>query len=480
MRLKPLYTAVFVATFAYAANAYSVTINAPTVDSGSEVPTESGANSSDSESPWTRRFDDVTGLFGVKVDGRATNEAGMNEGGSFNTFQPWTDDQFEAVGAYANTQVGFGCEGMNLGGIIDGQMGQYAGMIEEFISQAPALAVMYLAYSQPVVKAVIDEMNIVGQFGLDMSNMTCSGVRNLADKSHEEKKQAIAEADCTANAGFKDPACSTGDGIQASLMSTMRAAKQTVSSRTSSLMGKVSGATGGFIKSKGSANGGTSGGSTSGGASNGGASDPSGNLVGKNCSDIDVDAGTTPMILGASELDCKDIKKYSRLIPSYVIEEGAEAVTPRQVSVEDMSKEITNEHMDLLKNIYESDWKTFTASESYKDLVNRADIVVSKQELLFMQELARKNPAAAVRAQRQMATLSMMKELEIIISKIEIGVESGISNQIDGEHLSDRAIDQYGASLRVLRLEYDLLQAKIKADQQRTATLNGLARAMGE
>jgi hypothetical protein len=479
---KTLICTALMATFM--AMHSGTTLALEVVDKGSNLPTERDAVEDSSDSPWSRRMEDVTGLFGVQVKGDAASVGGgLNSSTNFTTFQPWQENAFEAVGAYGESQVGFGCDGMNLGGIIDGQLAQYGGMVEEFISQAPALAIMYLAYSQPVVKAVIDEMNMVGQFGLDMSNLTCSGVRQLADKSHEEKMQAMAEADCTADAGYKDAKCIGGDGLQSSLSKQLRAGKQAMTSRASSLFGSMSSATGGFIKpTSPSAQGSTgSGGTGSGGGSGGGtgAGGTNSGLVGKGCSGVDVNAGTTPMILAASEMNCKDIKKYSKMLPSYVMTDTAQEVIPRSISVEDLSKEITNEHMELLGKVYEADSKTFTQTAAYKNLVNRAEIVISKQELLFMQEMARKSPAMAIQAQRQMATLSMMKELEIIISKIEIGVQSGMSNQIDQEFLSDRVVGQYASSINVMRREYDLLKAKIDADQQRSRALNDLLMRVG-
>ena len=468
------------------------------IDKSSAIPTEKDAVDDSAETPWSRRMEDVTGLFGVEVRGDAASAGGgINNVTNFSTFQPWQEDSFRAVGAYGNSQVSFGCDGMNLGGVIDGQLAQYGTMIEEFISQAPSLAIMYLAYSQPVVKAVIDEMNVVGQFGLDLSNMTCSGVRNLADKSYEEKMVAMAEADCTADAGYKDAKCISGDGVQNSLVKGMRDAKAAATSRAGSLLGGISSATGGFIPAKSSAassgsgtgtggsggSGGGAGGSGTGSGTGGtgtdGGNGSKGGLVGKNCSGIDADAGSTPLILGASEMNCKDIKKYSDLLPTYVIEEDAQEVVPRKISVETLSKEITDEHMALLSSIYQADPKTFTNSDAYKNLVNRADVVISRQELLAMQEMARKTPALAVRAQRQMATLSMMKELQIIISKLEIGVESGLSNQIDQQYISDRMVGQYGSALRVMRKEYELLQAKIAADQARSMALNNILNQTG-
>ena len=483
MKLSKISYAVMAAlSITFSAHSFAVEI----VDKGTSLPSERDTvDSNDADSPWSRRMEDVTGLFGVKLKGSATSTGGgLNASDGFNTFQPWQQSSFEAVGAYGSTHVGFGCDGMNLGSIIDGQLGQYAGMVEEFIAQAPTLAIMYLAYSQPAVKSVIDELNMVGQFGLDLSNMTCSGVRNLADRSHEEKMQAVAEADCTANAGFKDPKCMAGDGIQESLISVMSNAKNTVTARASSLMGTVSSATGGFIKPR-SATSGTGAGGTgtgTGGTGTGtGAPGTPTALPGKSCVDVDPADGTTPLILGASEMNCKDIKKYAKLLPTFIIQDdGSEEVKPRAVSIEKMSKQITEEHMGLMKAVYESDPNTFTTTPEYKNLVNRADIVISREELLFMKELALKSPGQAQLAIQQLSTLSMLKELEIIAAKVEAGVYSGLANQADQQYLSDRKVNQYGNSISLMRKEIDLVRAKIQADRERSMALQSIANSMGK
>nr|WP_012806000.1 hypothetical protein [Pseudomonas putida]ACU65284.1 hypothetical protein pQBR0197 [Pseudomonas putida] len=114
---------------------------------------DESANTDGSDSPWSRRMDDVTGLFGAKLSGSAVNKAGRGGSGSFDTFTPFQDKQQFIVGAYGATQVGVGCDGLNLGTVLDGQIGQYGDMVEQFIQNAPALAIMYLAYSQPTVKS---------------------------------------------------------------------------------------------------------------------------------------------------------------------------------------------------------------------------------------------------------------------------------------------------------------------------------------
>lgn len=188
-------------------------------------PIDGNGKSDSSDSPWSRRMDDVTGLFGAKLSGSAVNKAGRGGSASFDTFTPFQDKQQFIVGAYGATQVGVGCDGLNLGTVLDGQIGQYGDMVEQFIQNAPALAIMYLAYSQPTVKSVIDELNAVGQFGLDLSNLTCSGVRQRADKAYEENMQVMAEADCTVEEGYKSAKCMSGDGITSSLITRMKDTK---------------------------------------------------------------------------------------------------------------------------------------------------------------------------------------------------------------------------------------------------------------
>lgn len=445
-----------------------------------------GSGTETKDSPWDLRMSDVTGLFGTRINGSAVNNAKAGVNYSSDTFTPFQDNGSKIVGAYGATEVGVGCNGMNLGGVIDGQIGQYAGMIEQFIQQAPSLTIMYLAYSQPTVKSVIDQLNTVGQFGLDLSNLTCSGVRQKADLAYEQKKQELAEADCTAEAGYKSTECMTGEGITGSLIKQAGEMKDKVSNRAKSLMGSVSSATGGLIGVKGSGSsnsGGTgtgSGGSGTGGSGSGGTGSGSGgnsnNLANKSCSGADTE-GTRALVLASSELGCSDIKKYAGLIPSYSSQDGATTVEPRTTNLESLSKEMTTEYMDLYHGVYSEDRKNFQNSKSFKDLVNRADIVITDTEYQLMRGLAKNNPALFASTQRNLATLAMMKELDSVISKIEIGVTTGVANQPDGQLLSPDNVTRTNMSVEGLRKEYNALQAKIIHDQERTRLLQSTLEA---
>lgn len=442
------------------------------------------------DSPWDLRMGDVTGLFGTKINGSAVNDAKAGVSYSSDTFTPFQNSSSKIVGGYAASEVGVGCNGLNLGGVIDGQIGQYAGMIEQFIQQAPSLAIMYLAYSQPTVKSVIDQLNGVGQFGLDLSNMTCSGVRAKADLAYEQKKQALAEADCTADAGFKSPECMTGEGITGSLIKQAGEMKDKVTNRAKSLMGSVSSATGGLIGMKGGTSSGSggsgsggSGGSGSGGSGSGSGGSGSGtggnsnNIASKSCSGANAE-GTRALVLAPSELGCDDIKKYSGLIPSYSSQEGALTVEPRTTNLDTLSKEMTTEYMDIYHGVYSEDRKNFKNSKSYKDLVNRADIVVTDSEYQLMRGLAKNNPALFASTQRNLATLAMMKELDDVIAKIEIGVSTGVANQPDSELLSPEIVARTNMSVEGLRKEYKALQSKIEHDQERNKLLQSTLEAI--
>jgi hypothetical protein len=426
-------------------------------------------------------MDDVTGLFGAKVSGSAVNKAGRGGSTSFDTFTPFQDKQQFIVGAYGSTQVGVGCDGLNLGTVLDGQMGQYGNMVEQFIQTAPSLAIMYLAYSQPTVKAVIDELNSVGQFGLDLSNLTCSGVRQRADKAYEENLQVVAEADCTVEEGYKSPKCMSGDGITSSLITRMKETKNMISSRASSLMSGVAGKTGGLIGVKGSgsssSSGGTSGTGGSGSGSDSGLGSNTAGLPSKSCAGSAED-GKTALVLAASEMGCEDIKKFAGLLPSYSTEEDARTVIPRKISLEDEAKKLTGEYLDLYTNVYQADPKTFDQTAAYKQLVNRSGVVVTEPEFLMMRELGRKNPAMFAQSQRNLATLAMMKELDEIISKLEMGVMTGLSNQPDEQTFTESDTSRYSMALSSLRKEYEMLENKIKHEQERSKLIMETARAL--
>ncbi|MDX3998107.1 hypothetical protein QYP02_34430 [Pseudomonas aeruginosa] len=442
-------------------------------------PIDGDGKSDSSDSPWSRRMDDVTGLFGARLSGSAVNKAGRGGSGSFDTFTPFQDKQQFIVGAYGATQVGVGCDGLNLGTVLDGQIGQYGDMVEQFIQNAPALAIMYLAYSQPTVKSVIDELNAVGQFGLDLSNLTCSGVRQRADKAYEENMQVMAEADCTVEEGYKSAKCMSGDGITSSLITRMKDTKNTITSRATSLMNGVSGMTGGLVGVKGGgSSSGSSSGSSGGGSGNGsGSGAGSAPLPSKNCGAKPED-GKTSLVLAASELGCEDIKKYSGLLPNYSTEEDAHTVTPRTISLEDESKKLTQEYQSLYANVYQADPATFEKSDAYKELVNRGGIVITETEFKFMRKLGTTNPALFAKAQQNLATLAMMKELDEVISKLEVGVMTGLANQVDDQAISFNDQARYSNALSSLRKEYEMLQNKIKHDMERNKLIEQTAKAV--
>lgn len=441
---------------AFSANVFSA-------DEASYQPNEKPVSSTDdSDTPWGRRMEDVTGLFGYGVSGRAGSGSDISST-AFDTFTPWQNKQFTAVNGYGATQVGVGCTGLSLGTVLDGQVGQYQEMVQEFIQNAPTMAIMYLAYSQPTVKSVIDELNTVGQFGLDLSNMTCSGVRTIADKAHDENIQQRAEAECTAEAGYKSTECMSGDGLGSSIRNVIREGKEKFTSRTGALMSGVSSATGGLIGT---------------GTNNGVPGSPGGKPPTKSCSGVDLE-GTTSALLASSEMSCTDIKKYNGLIPSYSMKEEGLFVTPRTVTLEGISRNITNDYMRMYSEVISAENNKYMNTNAYKEMVNRADIIVTPDEHRFLRDLAKRLPDQYQGIQRSLATTSALKEIEIIISKLEVGVYTGLANQPDREMISETVANQYSVALKSLRNELKALNTRIKYDQQRRSIIQGAIQKVG-
>lgn len=414
---------------------------------------------SSADSPWTARMSPVTMPDGRVLLGRASG-FGSDIKNSFDTFTPYARGESNLVSGYGSSTVGFGCDGINLGGVVDGQLAMYTQLVEQFISRAPTMAIMFLAYSQPTIKSVIDELNGVSQFGLDMSNMTCSGVRAMADKSLEDKKQTMAEAQCTSEAGFKDPECMSGEGIQGSLTKIIKDTKSTVNDRAGQMMSGVSGATGGLVKFKGSV-GGTAGNSA-------GSSSPTGSFSGgissRSCGSVDV-KGVLGLILSASEMGCSDIKNYSGLLPNYESDDKVQGVIPRKMTLMDVSKKLSSQYYIWILDAIAAPEDKFNQSEGFKALVNRIGTVITDDEHRKLSRMSKDQPTQYIAVARNMATLAAVKDMTGIVNRLEVGVMTGIQNQPSQEYVTDRQVDQYKMAITTLRSELKSISDQIEIDK---------------
>lgn len=417
-------------------------------------------------SPWTMTMENVT-TYGGKVVSGAGALIENSEVSRFNSYTPYFPDRTSALSGYGSSQVGIGCDGINLGGIIDGQLAQYQQMVEGFIQNAPTLAIMYLAYSQPTVKAVIDELNNVGQFGLDLTNMSCSGVRAIADKAAEEKAQAMAEARCTAEAGYKDPECMSDDGLLSNVGQVMKDTKQTVSERSSQYLGKVSSATGGLvqinsgIKSPGDANPGA-GGST-------GSSGPLGVRT-TACSNIESE-GLRTMILAASGMPCDDIENYSPLLPDYKISDNGESgVIPRTLTLRKYAADLVVSYEGWINEVMSAKENEFINTNGFKAIYNRTGVAISRMQHRKLAQLMtsdRQDHAQGLSMIRNLAQLIALKDLNNVVNNLEIAVLTGIQNQPDDQVLSDLRKRQYVHSVETLKSELDNLTQEVNWDLKR-------------
>ncbi|ELN0129228.1 hypothetical protein RY602_006866, partial [Pseudomonas aeruginosa] len=135
-------------------------------------------------------------------------------------------------------------------------------------------------------------------------------------------------------------------------------------------------------------------------------------------------------------------------------------------------------YQSLYANVYQADPATFEKSDAYKELVNRGGIVITETEFKFMRKLGTTNPALFAKAQQNLATLAMMKELDEVISKLEVGVMTGLANQVDDQAISSNDQARYSNALSSLRKEYEMLQNKIKHDMERNKLIEQTAKAV--
>jgi uncharacterized spore protein YtfJ len=414
-------------------------------------------------SPWTQSMESVTTFGGKVVRGDSTMVDGKGFNG-FDSYTPYFPDKTTALSGYGTSKVSVGCDGVNLGGVIDGQLAQYQQMVEQFIQNAPTLAIMYLAYSQPTVKAVIDELNGVSQFGLDLTNLSCSGVRAIADKAAEEKAQAMAEARCTAEAGYKDPECMSDDGLLSSTLKVMKDVKNTATERAGQYLGKVSSATGGLVSFKGGlAN--TGGINTGTGTGSGAGKDTGVRPVA--CSKIDSD-GLRVMILAASGIPCDDIENYGALLPDYKISNNGESgVIPRTLTLRKLASDLVVKYEGWVNEVMDSKEEDLAKTDGYKAIYNRTSIAITIQQHRKINQLMKTNPAQGLAMIRNLAQLIALKDLTLIVNNLEVAVLTGIQNQPDDEVLSDFRKKQYIHSIETLKTELSNLTGEINLDLKR-------------
>lgn len=412
-----------------------------------------------SSSPWTMSMENVTTFGGKVVRGGST----MTEGASIDTYTPYFPDKTQALGGYSSGKVSVGCDGVNLGGVIDGQLSQYQQMVEGFIQQAPAMAIMFLAYSQPTIKSVIDELNGVGQFGLDLTNVSCSGVRAIADKAAEEKAQAMAEARCTAEAGYKDPKCMSDDGLLKNVVTVMKDTKNTVTQRTDQYLGKASAATGGLV----AFHTGTNGNSASG---NGGIPGPGNNSSGvraKACNNIS-SKGLRTMLLASSGIPCEDIQNYAELLPDYRISDSGESgVIPRTLTLRKLASDLVIRYEGWINDIAGAKEDDFVRTDAYKAIYNRTGVAISVLQHRRINLMMKNNPAQGLATIRSLAQLTALKDLNFIVSNMEVAVLTGIQNQSDDQVLPELRKQQYVHAIESLKAELATLTEEVNMDLKR-------------
>lgn len=464
MKLKPIALSLSIAL----ASAF-VTAHSHAATGGSNVAASTATKIEDpyandqSSSPWTMSMENVTTFGGRVVRGASS----LTEGNNLDSYTPYFPDKTTALSGYGSSKVSVGCDGINLGGVIDGQLSQYQQMVEQFIQQAPALAVMFLAYSQPTVKAVIDELNGVSQFGLDLTNLSCSGVRAIADKAAEEKAQAMAEARCTAEAGFKDPDCMSDDGLLSNVTKVMKDTKKTVTERSEQYLGKVTKATGGLVSFN-TGNGTAPG--TPGSAGNGGTQTDNGVRT-TACTRIE-SKGLRTMILASSGIPCEDIENYSSLLPDYQISENGESgVVPRTLTLRKLASDLVVRYEGWINDVAGTSESEFINTDGFKAIYNRTSVAISAQQHRKINQLMKTNPAQGLAMIRNLSQLIALKDLSSIVSNLEVAVLTGIQNQSDDQVLPALRKQQFIHSIESLNAELSSLTEEVNLDLKRNDIL---------
>tara|TARA_Y100000296_G_scaffold85010_1_gene119861 strand:+ start:129 stop:677 length:549 start_codon:yes stop_codon:yes gene_type:complete len=170
------------------------------------------------------------------------------------------------------------------------------------------------------------------------------------------------------------------------------------------------------------------------------------------------------LILGSSEINCSDMKNYAQLLPNYESEGDVQGVIPRQMTLLDVSKKLTEQYYVWIGEVVAASYDTFNETEGFKALVNRTGIVITDNQHRSLVTSAKETPNLFVAQQRQLASAAALKDLSGIVGRLDLAVMTGLQNQESSELISPRTASNYLLAVDTLKSELDTIQKQMEID----------------
>jgi hypothetical protein len=104
-------------------------------------------------------------------------------------------------GVYGSSNLDLTCAGVNFSSLYGNKLDQYPEVLEQLVQDAPGLAMMYVAYTQPLLKGVVDELNTTLDEFISLTGLTCGDLSEQIKEGAEASPEAKANNECASSEG---------------------------------------------------------------------------------------------------------------------------------------------------------------------------------------------------------------------------------------------------------------------------------------
>jgi len=126
---------------------------------------------------------------------------------SFSAFPPISNARQPIGSARIGTSAGFGCDGINMGSLIEARLDEYGDVLENMVKEAPSFLILWFAYSDPVFATVLNYLNGEYSAALDLGTFSCANAKQFAEDNPFTTGTLFGKEGCVGENGGASSEC---------------------------------------------------------------------------------------------------------------------------------------------------------------------------------------------------------------------------------------------------------------------------------
>lgn len=163
------------------------------------------------DDPWLNNLKTlgsaVVGGEGDIYGGIASGKYSFEQDHTYNSYSAYQPKRNDLLSGRIGANVTLGCDGINVGTIIDSRFSEYEAVIDSIISEAPSFIMYYLIYSQPTLAEFLDQLNTEFGWALELATMSCQNARKFAEENPFDYGTKYGKDTCIGEEGGSNSNC---------------------------------------------------------------------------------------------------------------------------------------------------------------------------------------------------------------------------------------------------------------------------------